>query len=79
MPVNQNLAVFDGPEGRFCPAGQSPRACDGLSLVVFPEAEPTLLCWSWPSCLLMPFICVPRVDYTCSDLLLYSGADERWV
>lgn len=21
VPVKQNLAVFDGPEGRFCPAG----------------------------------------------------------
>ena len=21
MPVSQNLAVYDGPEGRFCPAG----------------------------------------------------------
>jgi Electron transfer flavoprotein-ubiquinone oxidoreductase, 4Fe-4S len=22
VPINKNLAVFDGPEGRFCPAGQ---------------------------------------------------------
>ena len=21
MPVSQNLKVYDGPEGRFCPAG----------------------------------------------------------
>jgi electron-transferring-flavoprotein dehydrogenase len=23
VPVNTNLAVYDGPEGRFCPAGES--------------------------------------------------------
>lgn len=23
IPVRQNLAVFDGPEGRFCPAGKT--------------------------------------------------------
>lgn len=22
VPVKRNLAIFDGPEGRFCPAGE---------------------------------------------------------
>ena len=27
VPVKRNLAVFDGPEGRFCPAGKFQIQC----------------------------------------------------